>query len=157
MMVGTAVRLLLWPVLVMGSVLVAVFGLLVAWWLPIAALAGAGLAFLALARAAAQRDARDPSWASLRCADCGALAAAGTRVCPRCHSLAVGDQWALLGHDRPAERHRALRAWAEQKRAQRRQYAAWAAEAPEWATVFRFLASDLAMLGQAYVRFLWSG
>jgi hypothetical protein len=154
---GTAGRLLLWPGLVLGPVLVAVVGLGVAWWLPIAALAGAALAFLALAGAAARRDARDPSWASFRCAGCGALVPAGAVACPRCHSLDVGDQWALLRHDRPAERHRALQSWAARKREQRRQYAAWGAENPEWAGVFRFLAADLAMLGQAYVRFLASG
>ena len=66
-------------------------------------------------------------------------------------------QWALLRHDRPTERHRALQSWAARKREQRRQYAAWGAENPEWAGVFRFLAADLAMLGQAYFRFLASG
>ena len=43
------------------------------------------------------------------------------------------------------------------KREQRRRYAVWAVENPEWAGTFRFLASDLAMLGQAYVVFLASG
>ena len=66
-------------------------------------------------------------------------------------------QWALLRHDRPTERHRAWRAWAARKRVQRRQDAAWAAARPEWAGLFRFLASDLAILGRAYGRFLASG
>ena len=71
--------------------------------------------------------------------------------------MAVGDQWALLDRDRPNERYRALRAWSLRKREQRRQYATWAAESPEWGFVFRFLVSDLAFLGRTYLSYTMSG
>jgi hypothetical protein len=143
--------------LVFGPVLIAVFGLVFAWWVPVLALAGGAAAFLLLGARAARRDAADPVWRSWRCADCGGRVAVGAAVCPACHSVSVGDQWALLDRDRPAARFRVLREWQRRKVEQRRGYAAWAAEAPEWAFVFRFLASDIAFLGRGYLLFLASG
>ena len=153
---GTAGRLSMLG-LAYGPVLVAVFGMVLAWWVPLVALGGAALAFLACGAGAARRDASDPSWATWRCADCGALVAVGAAFCGRCHSVAVGDQWALLDRDRPNVRYRALRAWSLRKREQRRQYAAWAEASPEWAFVYRFLVSDIAFLGRTYLSYTMSG
>jgi hypothetical protein len=143
--------------LVFGPVLVAVFGLLLAWWVPLVALGGAGLIFFAFGVGAARRDAADPSWRTWRCADCGALVEVGAVFCPRCHSVDVGDQWALLYHDRPNARYRALREWSQRKLEQRRMYAAWAEESPEWGHVLRFMVSDIAFLGRSYLGYLLSG
>jgi len=71
--------------------------------------------------------------------------------------VSVGDQWALLDRDRPAARYRVLREWARRKQEQRRTYALWRAESPEWGFVFRFLVSDIAFLGRGYLHFLVSG
>lgn len=154
---GTALRLTILPVFVLGPTILAVFTLWLAWWLPVVILALASAAFLGLAWVAARSDELDPSWGSLRCAGCGALALAGTVVCPRCHSLDIGDQWALLRHDRPSERHRAVRAWTTRKRDLRNQNTSGAQGPSDWTGALRFLASDLGMLMQAYIRFLCSG
>jgi hypothetical protein len=140
-----------------GPALVAVFGLVFSWWVPLLALGGAALGFLALGVSAARKDAADPVWRTWRCADCGATVETGATVCPRCHSVDVGDQWALLQHDRPNARYRALRAWSQRKLEQRRMYASWAEESPEWGRVFRFMVSDVAFLGRAYMVYVMSG
>jgi hypothetical protein len=120
-------------------------------------LAGAALAFLGLARAAARRDALDPCWRTPRCAECGAAVPVGTAVCPHCGGVEIGDLWAQLRRDRPAERSRVRLGWVTHRRELRRHYAALTADAPEWGFLYRFLASDMGLLLSAYARFMWSG
>jgi hypothetical protein len=158
--------LLLFTGLVLGPVLVAVIGLGLTWWLPLAALGGAGLTFLALARTAAGRDARDPSWAVWRCASCEARVPAGAVVCPRCSSLDVGDPRARRRRGGPAPRHEAVRAWAApaqddgangegEEEAAREGAGVWALGAVG-ARLARF-GRTAGGAGTAYVRFLTSG